>query len=113
MAPALNWQPRPDPAVHDSERPGLRPHRHPPGKLHPWVFLQDEIWVDYWGKEEVIALMAGAYVANVIAFCEERAPLIFALVAQESVQLHLDNVESAEAEMIYVRALSTDLLPIL
>lgn len=77
------WQPRPDPAVHDPDRPGLRPHRHPPDELHSWVFVQDEVWVDYWGNEHEIALMAGDYVANVVAFCEERALWIWALVAGE------------------------------
>lgn len=83
MSGASRWQPRPDPAVHDPDRPGLRPHRHPPDALHSWVFVQDEVWIDYWGNEQEIALMAGDYVANVVAFCEERALWIWALVAGE------------------------------
>ena len=64
------WTPRPDPAVTDPKRPGLRPHRHEPDHLHGWVFLQHQVWVDYWGNEHEIVLMAPDYLANVIRFCE-------------------------------------------
>src|SRR5579872_1656485 len=100
MAPESTWEPRPDPAVNDPDRPGLRPHRHPPKKLHPWVFLQAEVWVDYWGNEHEVALMADDYIANVTAFCEERASLIWVLVARESIRLLLDHLGSSAEEAI-------------
>jgi hypothetical protein len=71
--------PRPDPALTDPGRPGLRPHRHTPDHLHGWVFLQHQVWVDYWGNEHEIELMAGDYVANVIGFCKAQ-PLSIALI---------------------------------
>lgn len=74
------WRPRPDPAIHDPVRPGLRPHVHEPNRLWPWVFSQDKVWVDYWGNEHEIALMAGDYIANVIEFCRQRALRIALLV---------------------------------
>lgn len=73
------WTPRPDPALTDPGRPGLRPHRHEPDHLHGWVFLQHQVWVDCWGNEHEIELMAGDYVANVIRFCEAQ-PLSIALI---------------------------------
>lgn len=74
------WQPRPDPAIHDPDRPGLRPHVHEPNRLWPWVFRQSEVWVDYWGNEHEIALMASDYIANVIEFCRGRALRIALIV---------------------------------
>ena len=79
MSAEQEWRPRPDPAVTDPNRPGLRAHRHVGNTLYGWVFAQDEVWVDYWGNEHEIALMAPDYVANVIAFCVERAAHIHAL----------------------------------
>jgi hypothetical protein len=64
------WTPRPDPALTDPGRPGLRPHRHEPDHLYGWVFLQHQVWVDYWGNEHEIETMTDDYVANVILFCE-------------------------------------------
>src|SRR5579862_9985258 len=80
MADELLYEGRPDPAIHDPNRPGLRPHRHPPNKLHAWVFLQDEVWVDYWGNEQEISLMEPAYAEAVIDFCLARAIWIRGLV---------------------------------
>jgi hypothetical protein len=78
------WQPRPDPAIHDPQRPGMRPHVHEQNRLHPWVFLQGEVWVDYWGNEHAIALMPTDYVANVIEFCLRQAQRIRSLIALEA-----------------------------
>jgi hypothetical protein len=66
------WTPRPDPALTDPARPGLHPHRHEPDQLHGWVFLQHQLWVDYWGNEHEIEVMPGDYVANVVGFCERQ-----------------------------------------
>jgi hypothetical protein len=67
----------------DPQRPGLHPHRHEPDHLYGWVFLQHQVWVDYWGHEHEIELMAGDYVANVIGFCERRALRIALIVWSE------------------------------
>jgi hypothetical protein len=77
------WRPRPDPALTDPQRPGLRLHRHEPDHLYGWVFLQHQVWVDYWGNEHEIELMAGDYVANVIGFCEGQALRIALIVWAE------------------------------
>lgn len=77
------WTPRPDPARARPLPPGLRPHRHPPGWLRGWVFLQHQVWVDYWGNEHEIEQMPGDYIANVIGFCEQRAERISVIVAAE------------------------------
>ncbi|MDX6453465.1 MAG: hypothetical protein QOH16_3514 [Gaiellaceae bacterium] len=46
------WRPRhPDPALVDPDAAGLRAHRHPPNRLHPFVFMQAGVWVDVWGNE--------------------------------------------------------------
>ena len=74
------WTPHPDPALTDPARPGLRPHRHEPDHLYGWVFLQHQVWVDYWGNEHEIELMPRDYVENVIAFCLQRGEQIQTLV---------------------------------
>jgi len=65
----------------------MRPHRHEPDHLNGWVFLQYEVWVDYWGNGHEIELMAGDYAANVIRLCEERVQRIALLVAVEFLYL--------------------------
>lgn len=77
------WRPRPDPALTEPGRPGLRPHRHEPDHLYGWVFLQHQVWVDYWGNEHEIEQMEGDYVANVIRFCDMRALRIALIVWAE------------------------------
>lgn len=80
MSGKRDWTPRPDPALADPQRPGLRPHRHEPDRLHGWVFLQHHVWVDSWSNEHEIETMAGDYVAKVIRSFEDRA-LGIALIA--------------------------------
>lgn len=77
------WTPRPDPALTDPGRPGLRPHRHEPDHLYGWVFLQHQVWVDYWGNEHEIESMTSDYVANVIRFCQKRTERIFLIATCE------------------------------
>jgi hypothetical protein len=88
----LVWTPRPDPALRDPLPPGLRPHRHTPDRLHGWVFLQQQVWVDHWGNEHEIDSMPADYRANVIGFCKQRAERIQAIVTMELLRralLHL------------------------
>jgi hypothetical protein len=80
----VQWTPRPDPAEADLQRPGLRPHRHPANRLHGWVFLQHQVWVDYWGNEHEIELMSLDYVDNVIRFCHRQTPRIALLIAADT-----------------------------
>ena len=70
----------------------MRPHCHEPNLLHGWVFLQNQVWVDYWGNEHEIELMPLDYVANVIAFCELRAGRIRLIVLAEAAQRLFDAV---------------------
>lgn len=77
------WQPRPGPASDDPHRPGLRPHQHPADRLYAWVFLQHQVWVDYWGNEHEIELMSINYVENVIRFSEERVERIAFLITTD------------------------------
>jgi hypothetical protein len=103
--PCHRWTPRPDPAIHDPDRPGLRPHVHEPNHLWPWVFDQDEVWVDYWGNEHEIALMNLSYVEHVVSFCRERATRIWLLDLAETVALveeldDPDEIEEAVAEYL-------------
>lgn len=71
------WQPRyPDPALADPIRPGLRAHRHPPNRLHTWLFAQAKVWIDYWGNEIAVETIGADYRANIVAFCEQRAAYI-------------------------------------
>ena len=84
MSASSQWRPRPDPALTDPDRPGLHLHRHHPDRLHGWVFLQHQVWVDYWGNEHEVELMAGDYVVNVIRFCEQRAQRIALIVWAEA-----------------------------
>jgi hypothetical protein len=85
-----DWQPRPDPAVTDPNRPGLRAHRHPPNRMHAWVFQQQQVWVDYWGNEHEIESMDVDYVRNVIAFCLLRAEAILDLTCAEGASAVVD-----------------------
>jgi hypothetical protein len=63
------WRPRhPDPALLNPNAPGLRAHRHPPNRLHTWVFAQQTVWVDYWGNELTLTQMAADYLVNVLRF---------------------------------------------
>ena len=80
MTEVRAWTPQPDPALRVPLPPGLRPHRHSPNQLPGWVFLQHQVWVDYWGNEHEIESMELDYVANVIRFCEERAERIHQIV---------------------------------
>lgn len=91
------WRPQPDPAIHDPDRPGLRPHVHEQNRLWPWVFQQGEVWVDYWGNEHEIALMASMYLANVITFCQARSLRIALLVLSGDAAgpLGLDEVQTS------------------
>lgn len=73
------WQPQPDPCPDGQDRPGIAAHRHPPDRLHYWVFLQDQVWVDYWGNEHQIDRMPRRYALNVIGFCRRQATRIFIL----------------------------------
>lgn len=84
MSDGAAWSPRPDPALQIPVPPGVRPHRHPPDQLHGWVFLQHQIWVDYWGNEHEIESMPLSYVANVIRFCVKRAERIHQTVALDA-----------------------------
>jgi hypothetical protein len=77
------WTPRPDPALREPLPPGLRPHRHKPDHLYGWVFLQHQVWVDYWGNEHEIESMASDYVRNVIGFCQQRTERIFVVASCE------------------------------
>jgi hypothetical protein len=81
---SLDWIPRPDPALQAPLPRSIRPHRHHPNKLHGWVFLQNEVWVDYWGNEHEIDSMPRDYVANVVGFCEKRAARIQVIVFGEA-----------------------------
>ncbi len=92
------FEPRPDPAIEDRQRPGLRPHRHPPNVLHAWVFLQHQVWVDYWGNEHEIESMPLDYVENVIGFCLRQAERIRALVALNAALQALGLVLAGERE---------------
>lgn len=77
------WKAQPDPALSRSRPLGLHPHQHDRDRLHGWVFLQHQVWVDYWGNEHEIELMASDYVQNVIAFCEARCERIQLVVCAE------------------------------
>jgi len=77
---ASAWQPRPDPAIHDPYRLGLRPHRHPPDRMRAWVYLQHQVWVDYWGNEHEIESMQLDYIENVIRFSEKQVERIAFLI---------------------------------
>jgi hypothetical protein len=83
------WKPRPDPALTRPLRVGVRPHLHPPDRLHGWVFLQHQVWVDYWGNEHEVEQMPLSYVANVISFCEGQAERIRLLVLLEEAYVAL------------------------
>ena len=76
------FDPRPDPALSEPARAGLRVHCHPPDRLHAWVFGQHQVWVDYWGNEHEIETMPLEYVRNVIGFCRRQAwrILVFAFL---------------------------------
>ena len=93
------FKPRPDPALHHREQPGLHPHRHPRNRLHAWVFLQDQVWVDYWGNEHELELMPREYAANVISFCRRQAAEIRALVVLNAALHALDLYRGDEEEM--------------
>ncbi len=86
------FEPRPDPTIEDPQRRGLRPHCHRPNVLHAWVFLQHQVWVDYWGNEHEIESMPVDYVENVIGFCLRQAERIRALVALNAALRALDLV---------------------
>jgi len=61
--------------------PGVRRGRHPPDRLHSWVFLQRQVWVDYRGDEHEIDSMSGEYARAVITFCERCAQRIMLMHA--------------------------------
>lgn len=94
------WRPRPDPALVDPGRSGMRPHVHKPNRLWPWVFAQAEVWVDYWGNEHEIAQMASDYIANVIEFCRLRALRIALIVIGDAAggPLGFDELQTASGE---------------
>lgn len=81
MASSSTLKPRPDPAIADADCLGLRAHRHPADRLHAWVYLQHQVWVDYWGNEHEIESMPLDYVENVIRFSEERVERIAFLIS--------------------------------
>ena len=76
-----DWQLRPDPALDAPQPTGMRAHQHPRNRLTAWVFLQHQVWVDYWGNEHEIESMPADHVGNAIAFCRDRVPAIRFLVA--------------------------------
>ncbi len=84
------WRPLfPDPALSEPERPGLRPHRHRPNRLWPWLFEQHQVWVDYYGNEQEIESMSAAYAANVLAFCHLEAGRICLLALERMLEREL------------------------
>ena len=79
--PPTVWRPRhPDPALTEPARPGLHAHRFPPDRLHTFVFLQHQVWVDFYGNEVEIESMSRDYAAAVVAFCQMQAARIRRLV---------------------------------
>jgi hypothetical protein len=79
------WRPRPDPALLNPNAPGLRAHRHPPNRLHAWVFAQQTVWVDYWGNEHALGSMEAACIDNVLAFVRRDASRIRDIVVLDLV----------------------------
>jgi hypothetical protein len=92
----VSRQRRPDPALlRSAERPrGVRFHRHVENQLHSWVFGQHQVWVDYYGNEHEIESMPLGYVANVVAFCRERAEWIRAITLADEM---MDGIDAALA----------------
>lgn len=97
---AQSWQPRhPDPALVDPDRPGLRAHRHPPNRLHGWVFGQHQVWVDFYGNEiatRSTRSMPLDYVANVIAFARGQADRIRELVVLDLLSDQLERLHAGK-----------------
>jgi hypothetical protein len=80
------WHPRhPDPALLNPDAPGLRAHRHPPNRLHAWVFVQRTVWVDFWGNEHALVSMNDDYLRNVLAFVRGDASRIRDIVVLDLV----------------------------
>jgi hypothetical protein len=79
------WRPCPDPALLNPNAPGLRAHRHPPNRLHAWVFAQQALWVDYWGNELALGSMADDYIHNVLALVRGDASRIRDIVVLDLV----------------------------
>lgn len=80
------WHPRhPDPALLNPNAPGLRAHRHPPNRLHAWVFAQQTVWVDYWGNEHALVSMNDDYLRNVLGFVRADAGRIRDIVVLDLV----------------------------
>lgn len=102
------WQPRPDPALLAPHRPGMRAHRHPQNRLRPSVFLQHQIWIDYWGNEHEIESMPLDYIENVIGFCLAQSERIKFLVALELAERVIFDPASARtpetAEFLFERS---------
>jgi hypothetical protein len=48
--------------------------------MHAWVFLQHQVWVDYWGNEHEIESMPIDYVKNVIRFSEKQIERVAFLI---------------------------------
>lgn len=69
---------------------GQRRRRHEPGRLHPWVFRQHQVWVDRHGVEHEIESMPRDYVRNVMGFCERNAWRVWWAVASDDL---LDDIE--------------------
>ena len=78
-----------------AQRPGVRARRHPPNRLHGWVFRQHQVWVDKHGNEHEIESMPTAYLENVIHFCQRRAEPIKLLT---TVDIYLEGLEACVAE---------------
>ncbi len=91
------FHPRPNPALTDPDRPGLRAHRHPPDRLHTWVFGQHQVWVDYWGNEHEIETISLDYAANVIAFCRRQAWRILVIAFLDALEHCITSAGSGEA----------------
>lgn len=79
-----SWRPsHPDPALADPPPPGLRSHRHPPNRLHAWVFRQHQVWVDAYGNEWETDALPSGYARAIIAFCQQQAARIRGMVTIE------------------------------
>lgn len=101
-ATADGWHPRhPDPALADPRPPGLRPHRHPPNRLHAWVFgpRGAQVWVDGYGNQREIDVLPPDYASNIVTFCQQQAARIRVLVTidrlEQAVRLGLDGDHAA------------------
>lgn len=73
-----------------------RPTHHTDDIMHPWVFIQNRVWVDTAGQEHVIDDMPDDYVANVINFCRDHAGQIRRLVEGYSMDELLEGLKTGK-----------------